>query len=93
MQKALFGALINSDNINADNINNLISNIIQSPIPKQNMKLDDIPRQLIGVHRFHLKMIIIILVNQIDIFIGCNTPNLLQSLKIISISKIFKFGY
>eukprot|EP01084_Bolivina_argentea_P185563 319981_1 len=54
--KALFSAILDVTNtVNADNMNNLISNIIQSrkqkptPIPKQNMKLDQIPKQLIGV--------------------------------------------
>eukprot|EP01084_Bolivina_argentea_P286152 490838_1 len=86
---ALFNHMLNVlTTAESDNINELISNIIQSrkkkpkPIKKQNIKLDSIPKSLIGVIASFLNQKNYINFSKCNryIYLGCNTPNLIQVL-------------
>eukprot|EP01084_Bolivina_argentea_P008006 14983_1 len=85
-------------NIQTSNINDIISNIILSrkkkpkPIPSQHIKLDQLPKRLIGVIASFLQ--------QNDffkdytdfsqtnrwIYLGCNSPNLMQQLSLTDVN-------
>eukprot|EP01084_Bolivina_argentea_P282810 484191_1 len=93
IEKALFDQILNVFSINeAENINQLISNIIQSrkekpkPIQPQNIKLDNLPKSLIGVTASFLTQYDYINFSKCNrsIFIGCNSPNLMQEFIMVS---------
>eukprot|EP01084_Bolivina_argentea_P113477 202222_1 len=94
INKALFEFCIKSSNNSSVNtINNLLTKIIRSRkkkpkrITTENIKLDIIPRQLIGHISSFLYQYDYINFSKTNrfIFLGCNTPNLLQELNLISI--------
>eukprot|EP01084_Bolivina_argentea_P300220 517604_1 len=93
--QALFKQILKDTNEhNGIEINNIISKVIQSrqnkpkPIATQNIKLDQLPKRLIGV--------IASFCNQNDyfdfsftnrfVYLGCNSPNLLQELDLNEIN-------
>eukprot|EP01084_Bolivina_argentea_P081343 147303_1 len=81
-----------SNNEQTDTINNLLTKIIRSrkkkpkTITTQNIKLHTLPKQLIGVISSFLNQYDYINFSKSNrfIFIGCNTPNLLQELNLLS---------
>eukprot|EP01084_Bolivina_argentea_P049575 91168_1 len=91
INKALFQFCIHSSNDeHANSINNILTKIITSrkkkpkPTTTQNIKLDQFPKQLIGVISSFLNQYEYINFSKSNrfIFLGCNTPNLLQKLNI-----------
>eukprot|EP01084_Bolivina_argentea_P130647 230625_1 len=80
---------------NGDHINDIISNIILSrkkkpkpTIPIQTIQLNQLPKRLIGVISSFItqKDYIHFSQNNRWIYLGCNTPNLLQELNLIKIT-------
>eukprot|EP01084_Bolivina_argentea_P081342 147302_1 len=93
INKALFLFCIkSSNNEDVDTFNNLLTKIIRSrkkkpkTITTQNIKLHTLPKQLIGVISSFLNQYDYINFSKSNrfIFIGCNTPNLLQELNLLS---------
>eukprot|EP01084_Bolivina_argentea_P286150 490836_1 len=86
---ALFNHMLNVlTTAESDNINALISNIIESrkknqqQMRKQSLKLDCVPKPLVGVIASFLDQWDYIDFSKCNryIYLGCNTPNLMQQL-------------